>query len=761
MSRDGKKHRKNNRRLNNFIIPMLMLLVIAVALIFGTVMTWQVTLNRMKEYLREQAQDQAVTMQDKLDSKFAILTGLATSFTRVDAENSEYIIQKLDFCAKKTDFEAVMFADTEGNAYSNSGKQLIVADRWYFKQCMNQENALQRLKTGRVMEEPHFVIAVPVMMGEDVIGVLIGDYADEKFRQVFAETSDSDVCDESYICSADGDIIAAMRRETDDKQDKAWPEWSVDSNIYDQLNAATGSTEDSIYLKATAGNMRAGGEMSYECYGEMRYAMFEPMDVNDWYILTILSQDKIHREVLASVRISYVMLGAVLLGIAAIVAYLFLQNRKDDKRTKEEAERLRYILEHDDLTGLLSEKTFQRRTAERLTHARPEEYCIIYMDVYKFKLINELFGYEKGDELLKVIAAELQSLVESCNGLCGRIGGDKFVLLLPNRKEIIQQFYTRKTRKLFPVDVYAHYGIYIVCNVGIPVATMIDCAQLAQKLVKGDYDNYVSFYNEQLKQQIIKEQKIVNSMAAALNNGEFVIYLQPQYNYRDGSISGAEALVRWNSPTGGLIPPGDFIPIFETNGFIVKLDENVWEQACRLLRQWLDAGRTPFPISVNVSRADLLRGSVADKLKALIDKYELTADLLRVEITESAYMDNPQQLIMEIQRIREYGFLVEMDDFGSGYSSLNMLKDVPINVLKTDLKFLDTEGIESRRDQILDSVIRMAHQIGLSVVAEGVETKEQADYLVRLDCEIMQGYYFSKPVPVYQFEQMAYGSAVE
>ena len=421
---------------------------------------------------------------------------------------------------------------------------------------------------------------------------------------------------------------------------------------------------------------------------------------------------------------------------------------------------MRYVLEHDDVTGVLTEREFQNRVRQRLLDAEAKEYCIIYLDIFKFKLVNEMFGYEKGDRLLKVLARELDHLTAENDGLCGRISGDKFILFLPYDRTLLQVFSTRKEvmPRILPIEIYLHYGIYIIEKTQLPVAAMIDCAHIAQKTIKGNYDNYIAWYDEKLKQQIIREQEIINSMAQALADGEFKIYLQPQYHYRDRMIHGCEALVRWISPAKGIISPGDFIPLFERNGFIIKLDENVWEQACVLLQKWIKEGKEPLPISINVSRADLLRGNVSAKLKSLIRKYGLTTDLLHVEITESAYMDNPQKLILEINQLREEGFLVEMDDFGSGYSSLNMLKDLPINVLKTDLKFLDNKGIAERREQILDSVIKMAHEMGLTVVAEGVETKEQAEHLNGLDCEIMQGYYFAKPVPISEFEQLAYGT---
>ena len=209
-----------------------------------------------------------------------------------------------------------------------------------------------------------------------------------------------------------------------------------------------------------------------------------------------------------------------------------------------------------------------------------------------------------------------------------------------------------------------------------------------------------------------------------------------------------------------MIPPGEFIPLFERNGFVSHVDEAVWNQVCALQRRWLDEGKRIYPISINVSRTDLLNGCIAEKLTALLERYRLTPEVLRVEVTESAYIDDPERLIAEINRLAESGFIVEMDDFGSGFSSLNMLKDVPFQVLKTDLNFLSATGLKPRRDRILDSVIRMAHELGMLVIAEGVETKEQADYLLNLNCECMQGYYFSRPVPIEEYENMVYGDDV-
>lgn len=747
------KRIKRNRRF--IIVPMVLLLILVIAIGAGTVFTRKLTISRMVDSLHQQVQNQASSMYDKIDTRFSQLYGFSAAFTEEEIINREFVMEKLILFTDNTDFTHVYFVNTEGDIYLAKGKRADISDTWYFQQCMNEIPCIERLDIDGLPKDAQIGFFVPVIFEKNIAGVLIGTYNEEQFQELF-ETTGINISGYSCLCDVEGNIIATteMTKQELEKQKPGIIESGSLFEVFEMCKFSDGSFPTiEKQLKANE-----GGKAVYSVQDENRYTMFEPVGVNDWYVFTMLHEAQIYEEASENIRIVNLTLVAVMAAVVCIVIYVAFQERQQAALTRKQEEELRYVLAHDDLTGILTEKEFCRQLELRLPELKPREYCLIYMDVYKFKLVNEMFGYAKGDEFLTVLARELRLLAEEYNGLSGRISGDKFVLFLPYLDEVINLFYTRKDvgRKIFPIDIYLHYGIYIIEKTDMPAASMIDCAQLAQKTVKGDYDNYISYYDETLKQQILKEQQIINSMTRALANGEFVIYLQPQYSYRDGKIHGAEALVRWKSPTQGMIYPGDFIPVFERNGFILKLDENIWEQACQLLRQWIDEGREPLPISINVSRMDLLKGNVAEKLKSLIDEYNLTPNLLHVEITESAYMDNPQQLIWEINKLREYGFLVEMDDFGSGYSSLNMLKDLPIHVLKTDLKFLDSQGIEERRDQILDNVIKMAHEMGLIVVAEGVETKEQAEHLNHLDCEIMQGYYFAKPIPVEDFEKLAY-----
>lgn len=740
----------------NIAIPIVLFVIVLIIAVGGSAMSWQLTVSRMQQNLREQVSNQVEAIHAQLENQVEVLNGIGSSLTDRDLQNVSLIRDQLDRSTNRTHFASMSFAYPNGVIYRNDGMQTDVSDRNYFIEGIKGNSAIDFPRDNRMDGEARLLISVPVVLDGEVAGVLVAAYEDEALR-LLLENSISVITTLSYICSSDGRYIAGTQNASE-IMEMYEPGITANGGFFDILAKSefTSSSQNEIMDHMSNGE---GGDAIYAYFGDRRYTIYQPLGINDWYVVAVLPETQIYDQAMENARISNQLLALAMAVIFFIVVYIVLKEHNQVLKEKKRAEEIQYNLEHDDLTGLLCEKVFQTQVQERLSEVEPDKYCIAYLDIYKFKLINEMFGYEKGDELLCAIAKEVQELADEHEGVCGRISGDKFVIFVPHIEVVLSRFRSgkRRYRDIIPIDIYLHHGIYVITDTNIPVAQMIDGALIAQKAIKGNYDNYISYYDQKLKEQIVKEQEIISCMSDALDNGEFVVYLQPQYNYRDGSISGAEALVRWQSPEKGLISPGDFIPVFETNGFIIRLDENVWEQVCMLLRKWMDEGKEPMPISVNVSRADLLKGKVADKLMGLVEKYGLTPDLLRVEITESAYMDNPQKLISEINSLSDCGFVVEMDDFGSGYSSLNMLKEIPLNVLKTDLKFLTGTGIEGRKERILDSVIKMAHQMGMSIIAEGVETKEQADRLLQLDCECMQGYHFSRPIPVHDFESLVYG----
>lgn len=744
----------------NIIIPSLLLVVVFVATLMGVATSLEMTTQRMEKNLKEEVEKQAVIISDQIEKKFAILNGYGASFLQTDIDSRERMLEKLNQCREKTDFSVVCFIYPNGFLYGTDKSRVDASERTAYKESMQGRNAMEFLGGPSLSMPSRIGLSVPVVIDDEVQGVLLGIYEKEKFHTLF-EGFFSEISNLSCICTSQGEFIIGTP-----EIEKLWVDASQEltrgGGLLNVLNHAKFIDSSKTAVMEQMNNQE-GGQAVYDYDGKRRYTTYVPLGINDWYIISILPEEKIYEEVMEYAKISYIMMFLLMLAVMVTIIYLANKEHQTAEQEKKKRQELKYLSEHDDLTGVLKVKALLERVGNCLLTAKPQEYCLVYLDVYKFKLINEMFGYAKGDELLCAMAEELLNMADYYGGLCGRVSGDEFVLFLPYKEEIVKEFYTKKYRekRIIPIEFYLHYGIYVIQDTTIPVDRMIDCAQVAQKTVKGNYDNCVAFYDDKIKQQIMKEQEIITSMKQALEQEEFVVYLQPQYDYRKGAICGAEALVRWNNPTKGLILPGEFLPIFETNGFIIKLDEYMWEQVCKLQRRWLDEGRKIFPISVNVSRTDLLKGSVAEKLMSLLKEYKLTTDMIRVEITESAYMDNPQQLITEIHKLRECGLVVEMDDFGSGYSSLNMLKDLPIQVLKTDLRFLSATENKDRKDYILDSIISMAHKMGMSVVAEGVETKEQADYLLCLNCDHMQGHYFSKPVPVVDYEKLIYSDAFQ
>ena len=734
-------------RLISFVLLAILLLTG-----IGSALSWRGIVGEMENHQKEDLEYRAEVLYEEIGRRFAILDGYAASFTREQLEDHEALLDKLERCMNNTEFSLVCFVYPDGTLYRQDDVTTQAAHRQYFQMAMQGEHAIEFVSDSKIDTESRVGMAVPVILDDEICGVLMGLYDRAGFRALF-QRAFADSSAYAYICDAEGNLI--LGSETAEE----FLDESVDE--VEQTNLLAVLYHASVIRGNTAQvvedlHHQRPGEVSYKLNGEKRHAAYLPLDVNDWVVVSVLHESQIYKEAMGVAGVLYAIVLLAMLVILAIFGYLLAHERSRAEQERRRNEEIRYMLEHDSLTDLLAEKAFLESVKARLHEIEPGTHCLIYLDIYKFKLINETFGYEKGDQLLCAVAKELKRFTEQYDGLCCRISGDVFALLLPHREEIIQEFYTRKRyeERIVPLDFYLHYGVYVIRRKDIPVHRMVDAAKLAQKTVKGNYTDCVAYFDDGIRERQLQEQAIITTMTEALENEEFVVYLQPQYRYRQGTICGAEALVRWLQPGQGMISPAEFIPVFETNGFITYLDEYVWEQVCRLQRGWLDAGKQIVPLSVNVSRADLLKGGIAGKLTELIKRYALQPEMIRVEITESAYIDDPQKMIAEIDALARSGFLVEMDDFGAGYSSLNMLKEVPFQVLKTDLKFLTASGIASRKDSILEHVIHMAHEMGMTVVAEGVETKEQADALLALSCECMQGYYFCKPIPAEEFEKL-------
>ena len=412
---------------------------------------------------------------------------------------------------------------------------------------------------------------------------------------------------------------------------------------------------------------------------------------------------------------------------------------------------------YDRLTGLYSREFFYQRVGQMLEQNPGQTFCIVCSNIENFKLINDIFGAAAGDRLLQGIAAIYQEMTGN-RGVCARLNADQFACLLPDKREFTDEMFIRVARAVNALpnagNVVMKWGVYPIENRDLPVEQMCDRALLAARSIKGQYGKYFAYYDDHLRGVLLRQQAIIDEMEPALAQEQFLVYLQPKYRLQDHALAGAEALVRWNHPKWGFLSPAEFIPIFEKNGFITKMDQYIWDRTCAILREWKDNGYPDLPVSVNVSRADVYNADIADLLLRTVQKYDLSPSMLHLEITESAYTENPDQMVETVKTLRGLGFLIEMDDFGSGYSSLNMLSQMPIDVLKLDMKFIQDETAWTMDAGILHFIMDLARWMHLIVVAEGVETREQLDRLVETGCDYVQGYYFAKPMPVADFERL-------
>ncbi|MEA5085206.1 MAG: EAL domain-containing protein [Lachnospiraceae bacterium] len=423
-------------------------------------------------------------------------------------------------------------------------------------------------------------------------------------------------------------------------------------------------------------------------------------------------------------------------------------------------------VENDMLTGLYTKEAFNSRARDLMQKNADKQYDVVCMDIENFKLVNDMYGELEGDKLLCFVSDCFKRIIHSNGGYAGRLGSDVFVGILPwigQNYQVEMVNVINETLASYPLNmkIVVKFGIYQHGGLTLTIRAMCDRAKLAVESIKGKYDVLFTFYNEEIGSRLQEEQQIASEMKQALEEKQFQIYFQPKYNLHNDKIAGAEALVRWVHPQKGLMPPASFIPLFERNGFITDLDRYVWDNTCKKIREWRDKGYKTVPISVNVSRTDIYNPVLPDILIQTVSKHGLTPEELHLEITETSYTENPKQIIHAVEHLKSLGFVIEMDDFGSGYSSLNMLNELPIDILKLDMKFIQNDSDESNNKNILSFIISLAKWLDLLVVAEGVETFEQVQRLRNMDCTYVQGYYYAKPMPSDDFEHLLKNSKVD
>ena len=415
-----------------------------------------------------------------------------------------------------------------------------------------------------------------------------------------------------------------------------------------------------------------------------------------------------------------------------------------------------HAAEKDRLTGLYTKDFFTEYIKQIEKYNPDRKMDVSVINIEHFHLINELYGRKEGDKALICIADTLSELLNEIGGIGSRTEADYFYIYNENNDDydkVLHRLLDSLSKEMPSAHVRLRMGVYKEVDKELTAENWIDRAKTACDRIRGDYSRHIAYYNNEFYEKSKYQEKLISDIEGAITNKDLVVYYQPKYNIQgdEPHLRSAEALIRWNHPEFGMISPGDFIPLFESNGLIQKLDHSVWREAAEQVGKWKKKYGMSVPVSVNVSRMDIYYPKLRDDFKALLKENGLDNNELMLEITESAYADNADQLVNVIEKLRNDGFMIEMDDFGSGYSSLNMLTSIPIDALKMDMKFIRNMQKDEKSMKLVELILDIADFLQVPVIAEGVETEEQLLLLKERGCDIIQGYYFSKPVPPEEF----------
>ena len=519
-----------------------------------------------------------------------------------------------------------------------------------------------------------------------------------------------------------------------------------ESNTFKVLDSAK---SDKYFSKGKMyQNIQEGkdGIFGYIYDGVQRYLSYYPVGYNGWYAVAILpivsSMDNIKSLLIKSTIISLCIVAVLVL----LLTFILIQQHNNSKALYE----MGFV---DPLLKIDNMNAFRLKFPAAVEQWKSKQipFALALININQFKAVNDMYGFEQGDEILKQVASALQATLQE-NELFCRIHSDMFLSLLtcPDREQLSRAGRCTIGEEILPLSLTC--GIYVVED-NVPFYIMVDRANLAWASAKQNAGMRCAFYDSEYLRKLVTEKRIESTMEQALADHEFKLYLQPKCDFKTGRIVSAEALVRWQRASEGMIRPDWFIPVFEKNGFVVALDWHMLQQTLELLRKWLDEDSEMIPIGVNFSRLHLTDTSFIQQLERYADEAGVLHRYIEVELTESVVFGNMERMKQVIDGLHASGFSVAMDDFGAGYSSLNVLKDLDFDCVKLDKEFLAKGEGNPRQRQVISGVVKMVKELGCRVVAEGVETQEQADFLSSIGCDVAQGYFYSRPLSVEEFEK--------
>ncbi len=710
--------------------------------------------SQIERYIDEISQRVAETVNDRVNSSFEALKATAAVYQTLPARGEADAYLKT--IVKQYEFRRIGVAGPDGPLNTTDGHAIPLEQLPGVRKVLEGAAQATDLITSTVDGEQVIVYAVPIRENDVVIGALTATNSQEKMRDYLGVGSFGGR-GFSAVVNGKGDFIAHT---------SSHGEHTDIDNFFDLLERGTmgrGYSLDTVRADIIA---RRSGRLYYTLAdGQRKIMCYVPLKVSDWYLLSVVPYEVAGEGIGRYMCVSAVVDGVIITLFLILITVLATVSWRGQKQI----EVLAFV---DEVTKGPNRAAFERDATALLSRAPARSYALVSLDLQDFKLVNESFGSAIGDEILSHIYKVISATLEE-GELVGRIGDDVFNVLVwyTGRQSILQRMaaldeevnrFNQERRDEDKYYLSLAQGVYVVEDPTLDIITIQDRANEARKsgkTARNGRTRSCNFYDELYQERMRREKEIDNRMESALSRGEFIIYLQPKVELTRNSVAGAEALIRWNDPVRGFISPGEFIPLFERNGFITKLDRYVFEHMCILLRRWMDEGRNPIPVSVNLSRRNVENPGFLDEYVHIRDSYRIPPHLLELEITESLFLENGEALLALIRRIREAGFQCSLDDFGSGYSSLSLLRVIPVDIIKLDRVFFMDAKHSQRSEYVVQGVLELARRLKIKTVCEGVEDPFHLKSLKRLQCDMIQGFIFSPPVPIVEFETMAFSGA--
>lgn len=731
------------QKKNGFFITILLLLISLAFIVTVSVVFNNIKTNLEREIissLSEEAEENAALIEKEIDAKFGVLQSFANELSSTGDEIAE--IRDMQSFVEVYNFRRMGFVDLNGIAKTTDGFEKDLSFREFYQVGLKGESfiteSLQET-IGDSTEDMINILSVPVYDNKgEIKGVLFATYLTEKFHEViFSDSFQGEGY--TYIVAGDGDVISSYGDGMQKEYDNIFI-YTGDAAQYDDAIQEKVENDMREKISRVGIGVNEDNDKYFYCYKPLE---IESADMN-WYIFSIepksVLDERMH-PIMRDIQFLTVILICIL--VMANIIFLYYNVRR-----RQELFRLAY---KDSITGGDNFSNFKEKAKK---YENTEGY-VIALDISEFKLVNNVCGNARGDEVLKVI---WDVIMANCNDneQAARVNADRFVIFwIESSKKTVTYRIEKLINEIEGISEQLSVPrLYPV--IGIRAVEKFDDADKrygealrAKSLIKNRRDRHYAFYDEIDYDTIVENKKLENGFEKALADKKFEVWYQPKFNSHTGKIVGSEALIRWRADDGSLISPGRFIPLFEKNGNIIRLDEYVFREVCRQQKEWQKEGIQILPVSVNISRFSLYYSNVVEKYERIINYYDVDHKYVQIEITESAIIENT--VIVElIQKFHDAGFDILLDDFGSGYSSLASLNQMPFDTIKLDKSLVDYVGNENG-EKLLKFIVQLVQSLGMKITAEGVEYKEQLDFLENLNCDDIQGFYFSKPLMLADF----------